>query len=29
MKMWKVWGMSDQEDEGGGSIFNGSKFAIR
>ena len=31
MKMWKVWGASDQEDEsmGGGSIFNGSKLVIR
>ena len=31
MKMWKVWGTGDQEDEGvgGGSIFNGSKFVIR
>lgn len=31
MKMWKVWGTSDREDEGegSGSIFNGSKFVIR
>ena len=31
MKMWKVWGVSDQENAGvgSGSVLNGLKFVIR